>query len=239
MVFIQEVAVMEGKQCPALRAVRMAFPYTIPVLTGYLILGMAYGILMQTSGYGVLWVLLISGTAFCGSMQFVAVTLLTSAFNPIQAFIMSIMVNARHLFYGVSMLKKYRGTGAFKPVLIYALTDETFSIVSSVEPPKDMPSRDFYLAVSILDYIYWVTGSVLGAVAGQFITFNTTGLDFVLTALFVVLFIEQVKNPLNRVSGIIGIVCTAAALFIFGADNLVIPAMALILAVLLIGRKKI
>lgn len=230
---------MEGKQCPALRAVRMAFPYTIPVLTGYLILGMAYGILMQTSGYGVLWVLLISGTAFCGSMQFVAVTLLTSAFNPIQAFIMSIMVNARHLFYGVSMLKKYRGTGAFKPVLIYALTDETFSIVSSVEPPKDMPSRDFYLAVSILDYIYWVTGSVLGAVAGQFITFNTTGLDFVLTALFVVLFIEQVKNPLNRVSGIIGIACTVVALFIFGADNLVIPAMALILAVLLIGRKKI
>ena len=149
------------------------------------------------------------------------------------------MVNARHLFYGVSMLGKYRGLGGVKPVLIYLLSDETFSIVSSVEPPKDVDQKDFYLAVSVLDYVYWVGGSLLGSLAGQFITFDTTGLDFALTGLFVVLFIEQVKNPQNRASGLIGLVCTVAALAVFGADRLVIPAMALVLAVLLIGRKKL
>lgn len=230
---------MEKKQHPALAAIRAAFPQTIPVLTGYLVLGIAYGVLMQTKGYGVPWVLLMCCLAYCGSMQFVAITLLTTAFDPIQAFLMSLMVNARHLFYGVSMLGRYRGLGAAKGVLIYTLSDETFSIVSSVEPPPDVPRRDFYLAVSLLNYGYWAIGSVLGAVAEQFITFNTTGLDFALTGLFVVLFLEQVTNPENRASGIIGLVCTAAALAVFGADNLVIPAMVLVLIVLLLGRKKL
>ena len=166
--------------------------------------------------------------AYCGSMQFVAITLLATAFDPLQALLMSLMVNARHLFYGVSMLGKYRGMGAAKFPLIYTLSDETFSIVSSVEPPEDVPRKDFYLAVSLL-----------GAVAGRFITFDTTGLDFALTGLFVVLFIEQVKNPQNRMSGVIGLVCSAAALAVFGADNLVIPAMVLVLIVLLLGRKKL
>lgn len=230
---------MEKKPHPTLAAIRTAFPQTIPVLTGYLVLGIAYGVLMQTKGYGVPWVLLMCCLAYCGSMQFVAITLLTTAFDPIQAFLMSLMVNARHLFYGVSMLGKYRGLGAAKGVLIYTLSDETFSIVSSVEPPADVPKKDFYLAVSLLNYGYWAAGSVLGAVAGRFITFDTTGLDFALTGLFVVLFIEQVTNPQNRMSGIIGLVCSAAALVVFGADNLVIPAMVLVLIVLLLGRKKL
>ena len=229
---------METKH-PALAAIRAAFPKTIPVLTGYLVLGIAYGVLMQTKGYGVPWVLLMCCLAYCGSMQFVAITLLTTVFDPIQAFLMSLMVNARHLFYGVSMLGKYRGLGAAKFPLIYTLSDETFSIVSSVEPPADISKKDFYLAVSLLNYGYWAAGSVLGAVAGRFITFDTTGLDFALTGLFVVLFIEQVTNPQNRMSGVIGLVCSAAALAVFGAGNLVIPAMVLILAVLLIGRKKL
>ena len=202
---------MEKKPHPALAAVRAAFPSTVPVLTGYLVLGIAYGVLMQTKGYGVPWVLLMCCLAYCGSMQFVAITLLVTAFDPLQALLMSLMVNARHLFYGVS----------------------------SVEPPEDVPRKDFYLAVSLLNYGYWAAGSVLGAVAGRFITFDTTGLDFALTGLFVVLFIEQVKNPQNRMSGVIGLVCSAAALAVFGADNLVIPAMVLVLIVLLLGRKKL
>ena len=230
---------MEKNQHPALAAIRAAFPQTIPVLTGYLVLGIAYGVLMQTKGYGVPWVLLMCCLAYCGSMQFVAITLLTTAFDPIQAFLMSLMVNARHLFYGVSMLGKYRGMGWAKVPLVYTLSDETFSIVSSVEPPEGMRARDFYLAVSGLDYIYWVSGSVLGALAGKFIRFDTTGLDFALTGLFVVLFIEQVKNPENRRSGVIGMACTVAALAVFGADKLVIPAMILVLVVLLLGRKKL
>ena len=152
---------------------------------------------------------------------------------------MSLLVNARHLFYGVSLLEKYRGIGSAKPVLIYLLCDETFSIISSVEPPEGVRPGNFYLAISVLDYLYWVGGTLLGSLAGQFIRFDTTGLDFALTGLFVVLFIEQVSNPKNRASGVVGLGCSVAALAVFGADRLVIPAMILVLAALLIGRKKL
>ena len=221
------------------RAVRAAFPHTVPILTGYLVLGAAYGLLMQTTGFGAPWVLLMSAVAYCGSMQFVAITLLAGAYDPLQALLMSLMVNARHLFYGVSMLGKYRGIGAVKPLLIYTMSDETFSVVSSVQPPAAVPPSDFYLGVSLRGYFYWFGGALLGYVAGQFITFDTTGLDFALTGLFAVLFIEQLKNPQNRASGVIGLVCTTAALAVFGPDSLVIPAMLLVLAVLLVGRKKL
>ena len=219
--------------------VAAAFPHTVPVLTGFLVLGIAYGMLMQSKGYGAPWALLMSGVAYCGSMQFAAISLLTSAFDPLGAFVMSLLVNARHLFYGVSLLEKYRGIGSAKPVLIYLLCDETFSIISSVEPPEGVRPGNFYLAISVLDYLYWVGGTLLGSLAGQFIRFDTTGLDFALTGLFVVLFIEQVSNPKNRASGVVGLGCSVAALALFGADRLVIPAMILVLAALLIGRKKL
>lgn len=222
-----------------LRALRAAFPHTIPVLTGFLVLGIAYGVLMQTKGYGVGWSVAMSAIAFCGSMQFVALTLLTTAFAPVQAFLLSLMVNARHLFYGISMLEKYRGLGKIRAFLIYTLCDETFSIASSIEPPADIDRRDFYFFISLLDYLYWILGTFLGGVLGSFITFNTEGLDFVLTALFVVLLLEQLKNKENIPSAIVGLAATALALVIFGADRMVIPAMVLILVILLImGRKK-
>ena len=220
-------------------SVAAAFPHTVPVLTGFLVLGIAYGMLMQSKGYGAPWALLMSGVAYCGSMQFAAISLLTSAFDPLGAFVMSLLVNARHLFYGVSLLEKYRRIGSAKPVLIYLLCDETFSIISSVEPPEGVRPGNFYLAISVLDYLYWVGGTLLGSLAGQFIRFDTTGLDFALTGLFVVLFIEQVSNPKNRASGVVGLGCSVAALALFGADRLVIPAMILVLAALLIGRKKL
>ena len=220
-------------------SVAAAFPHTVPVLTGFLVLGIAYGMLMQSKGYGAPWALLMSGVAYCGSMQFAAISLLTSAFDPLGAFVMSLLVNARHLFYGVSLLEKYRGIGSAKPVLIYLLCDETFSIISSVEPPEGVRPGNFYLAISVLDYLYWVGGTLLGSLAGQFIRFDTTGLDFALTGLFVVLFIEQVSNPKNRASGVVGLGCSVAALAVFGADRLGIPAMILVLAALLIGRKKL
>ena len=228
-----------AQKSKTLAALRAAFPHTIPILTGYLFLGMSYGVLMKVSGFSFWYPLLISLTVYAGSMQFVTTSLLLGAFNPIQAFVMTLMVNARHLFYGVSMLEKYRGLGGAKPILIYTLSDETFSVVFSAEPPPDVSRKDFYLAISLLDYAYWVGGSLLGSLAGQFIRFDTTGLDFALTGLFVVLFIEQISDPRSRISGIIGVVCTAAARAVFGADQLVIPAMVLVLAVLLIGRKKL
>lgn len=221
------------------KAFAAAFPKTIPVLTGFLVLGMAYGVLMQTKGYGAVWSLLMSAIAFCGSMQFVAITLLTTVFDPVQAFLLSLMVNARHLFYGISMLGKYKGLGKIRGFLIYTLCDETFSIVSSVELPEDVDRKPFYFFISLLNYLYWVIGSFLGGLVGNFITFDTRGLDFVLTGLFVVLFLEQWKSKQNRIPGIIGIGVTALALIIFGKDNFIIPAMAMILLALILGRKKI
>lgn len=221
------------------KALKEAFPHTIPILTGFLFLGMAYGVLMKTKGYGPFWSVLMSAVAFCGSMQFVAITLLTTVFQPVQAFLLSIMVNARHIFYGISMLSKYRGLGKIRYFLVYVLCDETFSITYGVEPPEGVERRYFYFAISLLNYLYWVFGTFIGGIAGNFITFNTEGLDFVLTALFVVLFLEQWKKKENRVMGIVGIVCSILSLLLFGAEQMVIPAMILIVLCLSGGRKKL
>ena len=222
---------------PNQTAFRAALPATIPVMAGYLCLGMAFGVLMKTNGYGVVWSVLMSLMCFAGSMQFVTITLLTTAFDPLQAFLLSIMVNARHIFYGLAVLEKYKGLGKLRAFLIFSLTDETFSLVSTLEPPEGVERKDFYFWLSLLDYSYWVTGSAIGGLLGSLLTFNTTGLDFALTALFVVLFMEQWKKKANRPAGLIGIACTVVSLVVFGADNLVIPAMVLIMAVLLGGRR--
>ena len=194
---------------------------------------------MATKGYGPLWAGLFSAVAFCGSMQFVAITLLTTVFDPFQAFLLSLMVNARHIFYGLSLLEKYKGLGWKRWFCIYTLCDENFSLTSTVEPPEGVDRGTFFFAVSLLDWLYWVVSSILGGVLGNFLTFNTTGLDFALTALFVVLLLEQVRKRENRPAAVIGIAATVVSLLLFGADNLVIPAMVLILVVLLAGRRKL
>ena len=234
-----EVEVKSIKQPHHAAALRAAFPATIPVLTGYLCIGMAYGLLMANAGYGVFWALLLSLLCYAGSMEFVAVSLLTAGFDPVQALLMALMINARHAFYGLSMLEKYRGTGWARPFLIFSLTDETFSLVSTLEPPDGVTRRDFYFWISLLDYLYWQVGSVLGALIGGLLPFDTTGLDFALTALFIVLFLEQWRKRENRPAALIGLGCTAVSLAVVGADRLVIPAMVLILAVLLGGRNKL
>ncbi len=234
-----EVEVKPIKQPHHAAALRAAFPATIPVLTGYLCIGMAYGLLMANAGYGVFWALLLSLLCYAGSMEFVAVSLLTAGFDPVQALLMALMINARHAFYGLSMLEKYRGTGWARPFLIFSLTDETFSLVSTLEPLDGVTRRDFYFWISLLDYLYWQVGSVLGALIGGLLPFDTTGLDFALTALFIVLFLEQWRKRENRPAALIGLGCTAVSLAVVGADRLVIPAMVLILAVLLGGRNKL
>lgn len=230
---------MTNKKTELIKALKEAFPTTIPVLTGFLTLGIAYGILMKTNGYGVLWAFLMSAVCFCGSMQFAAITFLTTSFNPLSAFLLSLLVNARHLFYGLSLLQKYKGMGKLKFFLIYLLCDETYSIVSSKEPKEGVNRKYYYGFVSILDYIYWITGTVIGSIAGGLITFNTKGLDFALTALFVVLFAEQMKNKKNWILGFIGILSTVLSLAIFGENNLVIPAMIMIIILLIMGRNKL
>ncbi len=219
------------------RALKAAFPYTIPVLTGFTFLGIAYGIIMNSKGYGVGWTVLMSLLVFAGSAQYVAISFLTSAFNPIYAFLMTLMVNARHLFYGISLLDRYRGTGKFKPYLIFGLCDETFSITCSAEPPKGVNRDWFYFFITLLNHSYWVLGSALGGWLGTVISFNIEGLDFVLTALFVVIFVDQWKNQKNHKPAVIGVVCSVICLAIFGQDDFIILSMITILVALTIVRK--
>ena len=228
---------MPRKSFPA--ALKSAFPHTVPILTGYLAVGLAYGLLMASKGYNFLWSGFVSAFAFCGSMQYVAITLLTTAFDPLSAFFLSLMVNARHLFFSLALLPKYRGLGRLRYFLIYTLSDENFSLSSTVEPPEDTDPTRCYFALSFLTWLYWVAFSMLGGLLGGLITFDITGIDFALTALFVVLFIEQVIKKETRAPGAAGLVCAVAGLAVFGADNMVIPAMVLPLAVLLLGRRKL
>ena len=223
----------------ATAAVRAAFPHTLPVLMGFSCLGLTYGVLMASKGYGALWSLLMSALAFGGSMQYVAISLLTVAFDPFQAFLMSLMVNARHLFYGLSMLPRYRGMGRARSVLVFLLCDETFSINCSVEPPPQVPARDFYLAVSLLDYAYWVAASFAGGLIGGMLRFDLTGLDFVLTALIFVLFLNRWDERSDRPSALIGVGAAVACLALLGQSGFIIPAMGVILAALLLGRDRL
>ena len=202
-----------------LKALKSAFPHTIPVMIGFIFLGMSYGFLMKSKGFPFLYPVLMSVFIYAGSMQFVAVNLLLSAFNPIYAFVLTLMVNARHLFYGISLLGKYQNTGMKKPYLIFGLTDETFSVNCSTSPPEGIDNKWFMFFVTLLNHIYWVTGTVLGAILGYMIQFNTKGIEFVMTALFVVIFINQWNETKNHRSAITGVVCS----------GFIIPAMILII----------
>lgn len=221
------------------KALRAAFPVTIPVMTGYLFLGMGYGILMNSIGYGPLWTLLMSLLIFAGSIQYVAIALLTSAFNPLYTLLLTLMVNARHLFYGISMLEGFKGAGRLKPYLVFGLTDETFSLLSAVDPPEGIERKWFQFFITLLDHVYWVAGSVLGSIIGAVISFNSMGLDFVLTALFVVIFIDQWKGTKNHIPALVGLGSALLCLLLFGQDHFMIPAMVLILLLLTVFRKRI
>lgn len=208
-----------------------AFPKTIPVMVGYLFLGTAYGILMRVSGFGLLWTAAISIFVYAGSLQYLGVTMLGSLVNPFAALMMSLMLNARHLFYGISMLGKYADVKC-KPYLIFGLTDETFSVLCDEEVPDGINKDKVYFWVTVLDQSYWFTGSVIGAIAGSFITFDTTGLDFALTALFVAIFTDQWRKREGHLPALIGLVSSLICLNIFGQSNFIIPAMAMILVIL-------
>jgi 4-azaleucine resistance transporter AzlC len=221
------------------RVLKKAFFATIPVMTGYLVLGAGFGIIMKTKGMGLLYTFLMSAFIYAGSMQFVAIDLLTAGASLITIGLTTLLVNARHLFYGISMIDKYKDAGRVKPYLIYALTDETYSLVVADHSYMDRSElRSFYFFVTLLDNIYWVTGGVIGSLAGSLITFNTEGLDFALTALFVTIFVEHWKTNRNHLSAVIGVVLSLVCLLIFGADNFLIPSMACITAVLLLVRRK-
>lgn len=220
-----------------MKALKAAFPYTLPVMTGYLFLGMAFGILLDSKGYHFGWAILMSVFIYAGSMQYVAINLLTMAFNPMNAFIMTLMVNARHLFYGLSLLGKFREAGKKKPYLMFGLTDETFSILCATNPPQGVNRGWFMFFVTFLNQSYWIIACALGGILGSMVSFNTKGIDFVMTALFVVIFLEQWKSQKQHAPALIGIGATVLCLLVFGPNRFIIPSMALIIAVFSLFRK--
>lgn len=222
-----------------MKAARAAFPHTVPVLAGFLFLGVAYGMLMQSKGYGALWSMLMSAVVYAGSMQYVAVALLAAPFAPLSALMMTLIVNARHLFYGVSMLDRLKGTGKFKPYLIFTLCDETFSILVSTDPPEGIDRTLFMFFVALFNQLYWVAGSTAGALLGSLARFNTEGLDFALTALFVVILTNQVITAKSRKPQLVGMACSLACLMVFGNASFVIPSMITIIAALMAFKSDI
>lgn len=218
-------------------AIRSAFLDTVPVLTGYVFLGFGFGILLHQSGYGVLWAAAMSLFIYAGSMQYVTVSLLTSGAGLLTAALTTIVVNARHLFYSISMVDAYKDAGSKKPYMIFALTDETYSLVSRNQVPEGMHRHTYYFLVSLLDQIYWVTGSVLGSLVGSLLPINYEGIEFVLTALFVTIFVEQWLSTKNHLPAVIGVAATILCLLIFGRDIFLIPSMVVIAALLTISQK--
>ena len=218
---------------------KKAFPYTIPVLTGYLFIGIAFGVLFVEKGYSFLWAGLMSLLVYAGSGQYLATNFFVPGFSLLQVIFLTLMVNVRHIFYGISLLEKFNKFGKKRWYLIFGLTDETYSLLCTTKIPEDVEEEKFLLAISLLNQLYWVVGSILGAIAGSFISINSKGIDFAMTALFVVIFVEQWMEKKNRIAAVTGVVSSFICLFIFGTDSFVLPSMGMIAVILLVGRQKI
>lgn len=220
--------------------IKRAFRASLPVFAGYIVLGIGFGILLKTKGYGLLWAALSSVFIYAGSLQYVMVNLIAAGAPLITTALTAVMVNARHLFYGISMIDRYKGAGKKKPYLIFALTDETYSLVCSDESVRGVRDRHrYYFFLSMFNQIYWITGSVMGSVLGGLITFSTEGIDFALTALFVTIFVDQWLSTKDHRAALTGVIASVICLLIFGADNFLIPAMLCITAALTVMRSKL
>ena len=216
-----------------------AFPATVPVLMGYLAIGMAFGLMLQTAGYGVGWALLMSLTIYAGSGQYLGVSLLATGAHLSQVAFLTLMINFRHLVYGLSMLEKFRGMGARKFYMIFSLTDETYALLSSAKVPEGIDEHRYYFAVALLDQSYWIAGSVLGSVLGSALGFNTTGVDFAMTALFLVIAVGQWRKAGSHLPALLGGAATLISLMVVGADDMLLPALGMIVILLIVLRRRL
>lgn len=221
------------------KAFRAAFPYTIPVLTGYLFIGIAFGVMYQEKGYNFIWAAVMSLLVYAGSGQYLAVNFFAPGVSFLQVIFMTFMVNVRHIFYGLSLLERFAKMGKQRLYMIFSLTDETYSLYFIIKVPKDVDENKFLLAIALLDQSYWVIGSVIGALAGSLIPFDATGIDFAMTALFLVIFVEQWMSSKNHIPALAGVGCALVCLLIFGKDSFILPSMICIMVLLLSCRKVI
>lgn len=216
---------------------KAAFKASIPVMMGYIVLGMAFGMLLESKGYHFIYALLMSVFIYAGSMQFVAINLLTSGATLINAAIMTLLINARHLVYGLSMIKRFENMGALKPYMIFSLTDETYSLLVGSKVPDDCDEKYYLFFISLFDQCYWILGSLIGSLIGSLLTINTAGLDFAMTALFVVIVLEQFLTSKKHIYTYLGFIISIVCLIVFGSDAFIIPSMiGIIVGLLLLYR---
>ncbi|HEX2924218.1 MAG TPA: AzlC family ABC transporter permease [Chloroflexota bacterium] len=215
------------------RVAKYAFVRTLPVLFGYLFLGIAFGLLLQKAGYNFVWAFFISLFVYAGVMQFVLVSFLSGGVSLVTAAIMTLLINSRHIFYGLSFIEKFRQMGRAYPYMIFSLTDETYSLLCATQTPKKLDEKKAMFAMALFDHCYWILGSVIGTLAGQMIAFNSTGVDFAMTALFVVLFVEQWQTHKVHIPAIVGLASSGIALVLFGANNFVLPSLIVTVTILM------
>lgn len=219
---------------PCLKALKAALPRTLPILTGFLFLGLAYGVYMNLSGFSFWYPMVMSAVIFGGSLEFIVVSLLLGPFAPAQAFLLALLIQARHLFYGLSMLDNYRDMGWKKPYLVFGLCDESFSINYTAEIPPEVDRGWFFFFVTLLNHCYWVAGATIGGIAGSYLHIDTNGLEFVMTAMFVTIFMSQWKKEKQHYTGLIGLAVPALCLALLGSHRFMLPAMACIVLLLTI-----
>ena len=221
------------------KALAAAFPVTLPVLMGYLAIGIAFGLMLEGIGYNFIWAFFMSLTIYAGSGQYLGVTLLATAASLGTVALMTLLINLRHMVYGLSMLEKFRGMGKRKPYMIFSLTDETYALISGTKAPEGVDPRKFYFSIAVLDHLYWIAGSVIGAVAGAVLPIDTTGVDFAMTALFVVIAVEQWESVKQHLPALLGFGVTLVSLLIVGAENMLPPALVVMVGLLLLLRGRL
>lgn len=219
------------------KTAKAAFIKSLPVFAGYIVLGIGFGVLLAKAGYGLWWALAMSVTMYAGSMQYVAVSLLSGGASFITTAVTTLLVQARHLFYGISMIEKYKGAGIKKFYLAFALTDETYSLLCDGKHPEGTDLHLFQFLLSLFNQSYWIMGCLLGNFIGTNVEFNSAGIEFAMTAIFVTVFVEQWKSTKNHLSAIIGVLSTALCLAIFGKENFLVPSMICITLLLFLLRK--
>ena len=221
------------------KTVKFAFQQTIPIMLGYLFLGTAFGLVLQEAGYSFIWAIVASVFIYAGSMQFVLVSLLTGGVNLIYCAVMTLFINGRHIFYGLSFIEKFKKMGKVYPYMIFSLTDETYSVLCSLKVPQGIDEKRAMFLIALFDQLYWISGSLIGALVGKYIAFNSEGVDFAMTALFVVIFIEQWKGTKNHVPAICGLLSAIVFLIVLGPDHFILPSLLFSMFLLIIFKKKI
>lgn len=218
--------------------IQYAFKQSVPVMLGYLFLGIAFGLMLQNAGYHFLWAFAISVCVYAGSMQFIMVTLLSGGASLVYTAIMTLFINGRHIFYGFSFIERYRRMGKAYPYMVFSLTDETYSLLCRTKIPMELDEKKVTFWISLLNQCYWIAGSVIGGLAGQLITFDSTGIDFSMTALFVAITVEQWQENKNHIPAVSGFIASMLFLILLGADRFILPSLTLSVILLLITRKR-